>query len=55
MLISSPTVVSQHFSKSHKRGWLTRWPPPSFVNPIWHSARLYLHQSAIMSLCFHFF
>jgi len=27
-------------SKSDKRGWLTRWPPWSFANPIWPSARL---------------
>ena len=35
MLIWSPTVVSQHLSKSDKRAWLTRWPPRSFANPIW--------------------
>jgi len=29
MLIWSPTVVSQHLSKSDKRGWLTRWLPRS--------------------------
>jgi len=52
MLIWSPTVVSQHL-KSDKRGWLTRWPPGSFANPIWHSARHYLHRSDIMPLCFH--
>jgi len=53
MLIWSPTVVSQRLSKSDKRGWLTGWPPQSFANPIWHSAHLYLHRSAIMPLCFH--
>ena len=53
MLIWSPTVVSQHLSKSDERDWLTRWPPRSFINPIWHSVRLYLDPSAIMPLCFH--
>jgi len=53
MPIRSPTVVSQHLSKSDKQGWLTRWPPQSFANPIWHSAPLCLHWSAIVSLCFH--
>jgi len=53
MLIWSPTVVSQPLSKTDKRGWFTRWPPRSFANPIWHSADLYLHRSAIMPLCFH--
>jgi len=51
MLIWSPSVVSQYLSKSDKRGWLTRWPPRSFANPIWHSARLHFHRSAIMPLC----
>jgi len=27
-----------HLTKSDKRGWLTRWPPRSFANPIWHGA-----------------
>jgi len=49
-----PTVVLQHFSKSDKRGWLTRWPPWSFTNPILRSATLCLHQSHIMTLNFHF-
>jgi len=53
MLILCPTVVSQHLSKSDKRGWLTRWPPRSFANPIWHSDPLCLHWSAIVPLCFH--
>ena len=53
MSIRSPTVVSQHLSKSDKRGWLTRWPPRSFTNPIWHSARLCLRWSAVVPLCFH--
>jgi len=52
MPIRSPTVVSQHLSKSDKQGWLTRWPSRSFANPIWHSARLCLHWSAIVALCF---
>jgi len=43
MPIRSPTVVSQHLSKSDKRDWLTRWPSRSFANPIWHSAPLCLH------------
>ena len=50
MLIWSPTVVSQHLSKNDKRGWLTRWPPRSFANSVWHSAPLCLHWSAIMPL-----
>jgi len=50
VLISSPTVVFQHFSKSDKQGWLTRWPTWSPTNPIWHSATLCSHWSAI-SLC----
>jgi len=55
MPIQSPTVVSQHLSKSDKPGWLTSsWPPRSFAYPIWHSARLCLHWSAIVPLCFHF-
>jgi len=53
MPIRSPTVVSQHFSKSDKRGWLTIWRPRYFAHPIWHSARHYLHRLAIMPLCFH--
>jgi len=54
MLISSPTVVSQHLSKNDKWGWLTRWPPRSSANPIiWHSAPLCLHWSSIVPLCFH--
>jgi len=53
MLIWSPTIVSQHLSKSDKRGWLTRWPPRSFANPVWHSARLNLHRLTIMPLCVH--
>jgi len=40
-------------SKSDKRGWLTRWPPRSFANPVWHSARLNLHRLTIMPLCVH--
>jgi len=35
------TVVSQHLSKNDKQGWLTRWPPWSFANPIWHNAPLF--------------
>jgi len=35
-----------------KNHW-TRWPPWSFTNPIWHSAILCLHWSAIMPLYFH--
>ena len=42
-----------HLSKNDKRGWLTRWPPRSFANPIWHSAPLCLHWSTIVPLCFH--
>ena len=53
MLIWCPTVVSQHLSKNDKRGWLTRWPPRSFANPIWHSAPLCLHWSTMVPLCFH--
>jgi len=53
MPIRSPTVVSQHLSKSNKRGWLTRWPPRFFAKPIWHSTRVCLHWSAIVPLCFH--
>jgi len=53
MPIRSPTVVSQHLSKSDKRGWLIWWPPRSFANPIWRSARLCLHWSAVVPLCFH--
>jgi len=53
MPIRSPTVVSQHLSKSDKRGWFTRWPLRSFANAIWHSARLCLHWSANVPLCFH--
>ena len=48
MLIWSPTVVFQHLSKGDKRGWLTRWPPRSFASPMWHSAPLCLHWSAIV-------
>ena len=55
VLIWSPTIVFQHFSKRDKQGWLTRWPPWSFTNPIWHSTTLCLHWSAIMTLCFHLF
>jgi len=33
-------------------GWV-RWPPRSFANPIWQSAPLDLHWSAIVQLCFH--
>ena len=44
----SPTVVSQHLTKSDKRGWLTRWPPRSFSKLVWHSIPLCLHWSAIV-------
>jgi len=50
MPIWSPDVVSQHLSKSDKRGWLTRWPPWSFANAIWHSALLCLHWWALVTL-----
>ena len=40
-------------SKNDKRAWLTRWPPRSFANPIWHSVPLCLHWSTIVPLCFH--
>jgi len=53
MSIWCPTVVSQHLSKSDKRGWLIRWPPRSLANPIWHSGPLCLHWSVIVPLCFH--
>jgi len=42
-----------HLTKSDKRGWLTRWPPRSFANPMWHSAPLCLHWSAIVPLYSH--
>ena len=35
------------------RGWLTRWPPRSFANPMWHSTPLCLHWSAIVPLYSH--
>ena len=41
-----------HLTKSDKRGWLTRWPPRSFANPMWHSAPLCLHWSAIVPLLY---
>ena len=50
MLFWCPTVVSQHLSRNDKRGWLTRWPPRSFANPIWLSAPLCLHWSTIVPL-----
>jgi len=53
MPIRSPTAVSQQLPKTDKRCWLTRWPPRSFANPVWHSAHLCLHRSAIVPLCFH--
>jgi len=43
-----------HYRDEHwTGGWLTRRPPRSFTNPIWHSAALCLHWSAIVPLCFH--
>jgi len=42
VLISFPTAVFQYCSKSDKRGWLTRWPPWSFANPMCHSDTLSL-------------
>jgi len=41
VLIRSPTVVFQQFTKRGNQGWLTRWPPWSFTNPIWHSTTLF--------------
>jgi len=32
---------------------LTRWPPWSFANPMWHSAPLCLHWSGIVPLYSH--
>ena len=46
VLIWSPTVAFQHFSKCFQRGWLTRCPPWSFTNPVWHSATLCLRWSS---------
>ena len=39
VVIWSPAVVFQHFSKSDKERWMTRWPLWSFTNPVtqWHS------------------
>jgi len=37
-------------SKNDKRGWLTRWPPRSFANPIWHSA-LFVYTDQLLSHC----
>jgi len=50
MPIRSPTVVSQLLSKSDKRGWLTRWPPRSFANPIWHIP-LFVHTDQLLCHC----
>jgi len=50
-----PSVVFQHFSKSAKWDWLTRWPPWSFTNPIWHSDTVYSNRSVILPLCFNLF
>jgi len=52
-LIWFPTALFQHFSKSGKQGWLTRWLLWSLTNPIWHSTLLCLHWSAITLLHFH--
>jgi len=52
MLISSPTVVSQHLWKRDKRRWFTGWPTRSFTNPIWHSVPLGLHWSALCHCIF---
>jgi len=39
-------------SKSDKWDWLTRWPPWSFTNPMWHSDTHCLLWSVILLLCF---
>jgi len=49
-IISFPSVVFQHFSKTEKQGWLTRWSPWSLTSPIWHSTPLCLHWSTIALL-----
>jgi len=50
MPIRSPIVVSQHLSKSDKRVWLTRWPPRSFANPIWHSP-VFVYSDQLLCHC----
>jgi len=47
------TLVFEHFSKSDKQGWLTRWSPWSFTKPTWYSDTICLHWSVILPLCFH--
>jgi len=44
--------LPQHLSKSDKRDWVTRWPPRSFANFVWHSARLCLYWSALCQCVF---
>ena len=40
--------------KNDNRGWLTRWPPRSFANPIWHdTAPLFVYTDQLLCHCFH--
>jgi len=41
-------LFCQQLSKIDKRGWLARWPPWSFTNPIWQNDTLCLHWSVIL-------
>jgi len=35
-----------------KQGWMAKWLPWSFTNPMWQSDNLSLHWSVMLPLCF---
>jgi len=53
VLIWSRSDAFQHISKSDKRCWLTRWPPWSFINRIWHSVTLF-QMTSYLAILFSF-
>jgi len=53
MPIPSPTVVSQHLSKSDKRGWLTGWLVDRHgLSPIlYDTAPLFVYTDQLLCQC----
>jgi len=52
-MLLQPIIIKKNYSSLLKNLMLGRWQPWSFTNPIWHSATLCLHWSAIMPSYFH--
>jgi len=38
-------------SKSDKQGWLTRWLPRSFANPIYDTAPVFIYTDQLLCHC----